>query len=1764
MSNAVPPSDNGPLAEGSTSGFANLPPTTADSSGPVPVVRGTPATAAMMEEARGFEGALRTSSNPLLAALAPALPVAAALPLPPPSAAMAPAPTPEEAQRARERIDGLVKEARAITGTETASPAERAAAASLWFEAGRLFEQELGDVKNAAGHYQESHKADPRFLPVIHAARRLFAQLGKWGMVVILLDEELKLDGAPVTALLVEKARIHETRLARPEDAVALYQQALDVDGAYAPALDAIARHLEANGAWSDLVKVLRAAAQATKKPSQRAAWLHEIGRISAARLQDNQAALAAFEEAESVLPGRRAVLDSLRRLYARCGEIDKLSLVLERLADSAGSAGEAVAYLCERGRILSSRGNDKLAIDALEQAREKAPEDPLILGDLARLYERVEMWPAVVETLEAHARSTHDRAELLALFSEAGKLAEEKLNDVERAIRLYGNCVEVDPGYGIALMALGKLFAKTGRNRELSAVYDVQIAATADPQQKINLLFKHAELLADKLNDHEGALFRLHELLDVQRGWVPALRMISALYARVERWEDLVKTYEKELAFMEASAAEESPSPDRGQAISLLEKVASVVEDKLEDPQRAVTVYLRMLKAQPGYLPALRSLGRLYAKLERWDDLLAVNSEEAELVSDQNHNVALLYKNGEILADKLFRIEDAIAAYRKALQLMPNYLPALKALGAIFARAGRYQDLIGMHKEEAEVARRKEQRTYLLFMVAQIYDEKLANLPAAIEAYQSVLAEDPVYHPAMRSLARIALVQGDWHALLDVHGRELSVLSEARDRALLRCRMAEIHDRRLNDVDSAVKLLQEAIAESSFLLSAHEQLVSLYARLGRAEDEVKARERMHEVLPDIEGRVANLRVLAEHALHRLEDPQRALESAQRILVESGADRAALRLALNCALRIKDYRLAIELAERLARVEPAGDEVANLHLQIAAWKESHVDPPEDALPSYVRVLEFEPDHPTAVRAVERAYVERQAWDGLFSLYERERARANKPEIIADLSMKMGEIAERRLNQPEVALASYERVLQAAPDSLPAITRLKDLYGRLGKAADQLRMLSLEAHGSKDPAHAVHTLLEVGALQRDRFGDVDAAADCFRKVIDRDPLHPQAYQWLENLLVEASRWDDVAALYVGRAAHVVEVPQKVELLTKAAHLLGDRLKRFGAAAEAYEKVLALVPTHPGALLALGHLRFALQEWDGAVAAYSVLAQQGGDPLALVPVHFNLGVIFSEHRIDGQRAIQHLTSCIAMQPENREARKRLAHSYAIGGSPAQALAAYKKLADSAVDRAEKKEMHLVLARLHEQSFNDLPAAAAQLELAMAASDDRAEQHKLLDEVAAMYERSGDLAKLFESSRAQAEQMSATEPKRAAELLFRNALMQIDRAKDADRALKSAKRALDLDGSNNDVRGFVADLYARTPGQSLLAIEEHRRILKSGRIRPASVKALFKTWQGQRAHDRAFVAAEIISFIGMADDAEELFFNDNRKRLKKESHEVLAPAQVSGWLMHPAQRGPIHDVLVAVVADLGKPFADGDIEAVDKKMVFRPKAEDSVRRLADEIAANLGAPPFDVHKSETRRSLVRAFTAQPAVLAVGVDVAKLQPTREQRFLIGREILALFAGHTLTRSLDARGLAALLTAIGRSVDKSFPHLGDAAAAPDLEGLTKKVGSALSRKAKAALAEPLQALAAAPRLDFKGFLDAAQLSEARAGLLLSGAFDAAVRLIAKDAGKPLATDAQKLVTTLESEPRLADLVSFALSDEHFQARQALRLAIDA
>jgi tetratricopeptide (TPR) repeat protein len=1672
----------------------------------------------------------------------PAKPQALPLPFAPPVEQEARTISAADAAGWNKRIEALVSEARARAGEPSS--------VTLWFEAGRIYESELGNLKMAIGHYQEAHKVDPTYVPVIHAARRVFALVKQWRAVVMLLGTEIKIEGADKPALLTEMARVHEAKLNQRAEAARLYREALEVDPAYGPAVEGLRRFLDDEKDYRALAQLLMDAAEACDRPAEAISWLVAAGRVFESRLEDDESAKAAFERAREAGPGRADVLHALRRLYARRGESALLAAVLDEIATGSDPL-EAVRFLQERAQILLGAGDEPAAIEALLEARRRHPHDTLVLRELGQLLEKRGEWAELEAVLDAQASATRDVHERVALHAEAGRLCELHLRAPERAISHYHSCVELDPSFQPALRALGKLYARQSRWSELAEVYSVELGS-ADERQRVGVLFRQAELLADEVGDLDRAIENLTTILKMDPGYLPANKLLATLYIKGERWSDLVEMYESELAATE----------DKEQAIFLLEKIGRLHEHQLQSPDAAVECYRRMLAWHPGYLPALRALGRLYAKAGRWDDLIAINEEEAEVVGDMAQVVSLLVKNGEILAEKLERVEDAIDTLRRALAMMPNYLPALRALGRLYAKGQRWEDLVNMHRDEIDVARTPAQRAALYSNIAELYEKQIGDVEKAAEAWRELLDEVPNYHPAIRALARYAQAAGDNEKLVELLHIEISLLEEPHGRGLLRCRIADLLDRALGKPAEAVAELEGAIAEVPSLLEAHERLVSLQTRRGLDREEAESRERMHGCLPDVTSRVANLRALGHVYLHRLDDPNRAVATFDRLLEERPEDRGARAASLSCALRMRDYGRAIVHAEALADLVGSAKQAAELHLSVANWKASHLDPPEDPLRSYLRALEYEPLHPLALRQVEGIYLERGEYRGLHELYERERGAVTAKRRKADLSVKMGDILDRFLSDPELAIACYEQALKDVPEFLPAIARLQGVYERLSRPQDKIRLLALEARASKDEQNAIKTLLEVAGLHRDQFNDVDAAIETFFAVLERDPENLEAYKQTQELLTKNERWRMLAELYWRRADAVEDPTSKVEYLTRAASIAEEKLEDPKTAMSVYERVVKAAPEHATALLRLGELQYTAGEFELAQGFLERVLSATADPALAAPAHYRLGVIFDERLPDPARAVDHLGKALQANLGHRKARIRMAGALVRVEAFDRAIEAYKQLVASAETADEARIFRISLANIYETHSKDFEKAAAQYDAAIASADDPAVRMDLAERAAGLYERSGDLDGYLNMAKRQAEALTTTAPAEAARLLARCAKLMYEKKGDGPGAQQLAQKSVELAPENLEVRGFYADLLSVQPNQLTTAVEQHRRIL-SGKLRAESLRMLCQGWTKARARDRAFVASELLCFLGVATESEQQLYADNKKHVSEGSEISLDPGQITSWVLHPAQRSPVHDVLSLVGTELTKVDPD-DLEnyAIEKKDILKARSNDRLRALSEELVRVVGAFNFEARRTRVRPHACEAHHGNPVCLVVGHEIERSYRPREQRFLLGSRVFLLRTGQHLVAGKPVDDLRTLLTAVGRSVDRSFPSFLEGA---DVDAMTKKVGSSLSRGLKKQLQEPVAALASQRMtIDLQGFLDAVPLSAARGGMMLSNEFAVAARMVRRRAGKQLPANSDELIAAVEGDPALMDLVHFAVSDGYFNVRQRLNVAIDA
>ena len=173
-------------------------------------------------------------------------------------------------------------------------------------------------------------------------------------------------------------------------------------------------------------------------------------------------------------------------------------------------------------------------------------------------------------------------------------------------------------------------------------------------------------------------------------------------------------------------------------------------------NPEHAIDCLRRILALHPKHLPTIRALGRLFQKARRWQELIETNELEASVADDPKLAVALRQRSAEIYEDALKDRAKAVAAYQRLLENDPTYLPALKALGRLYAQEARWEELVKMFRAEAEVASSTDQAATLMYKVGELYEQKLDDFNAAVTSYREALTLSPSYFPALRALERL------------------------------------------------------------------------------------------------------------------------------------------------------------------------------------------------------------------------------------------------------------------------------------------------------------------------------------------------------------------------------------------------------------------------------------------------------------------------------------------------------------------------------------------------------------------------------------------------------------------------------------------------------------------------------------------------------------------------------------------------------------------------------------------------------------------------------------------------------------------------------------------------------------------------------------------------------------------------------------------------------------------------------------------------
>ena len=251
----------------------------------------------------------------------------------------------------------------------------------------------------------------------------------------------------------------------------------------------------------------------------------------------------------------------------------------------------------------------------------------------------------------------------------------EKHLHDAAGALENYREILFLEPQHEGARKALedmlhGDLRAESAAI--LESIYEergdwprlinaLEILSTgeSDVEKAVALKRKAARISAERVGDFKRSFEVLASALRDEPGLVETRD-------EIERIADDSGT-QRELVALYGELADSLDDPMLGRDYWL--RIAAI-DDRLGDVQEAAQAYYKVLAIDPTDVDALAALEQLFTRTQRWRDLIGVVTRRIEQTADARDRETLYATMAQIYDERLGKSEEAVAAYRKVLEI--------------------------------------------------------------------------------------------------------------------------------------------------------------------------------------------------------------------------------------------------------------------------------------------------------------------------------------------------------------------------------------------------------------------------------------------------------------------------------------------------------------------------------------------------------------------------------------------------------------------------------------------------------------------------------------------------------------------------------------------------------------------------------------------------------------------------------------------------------------------------------------------------------------------------------------------------------------------------------------------------------------------------------------------------------------------------------------------------------------------------------------
>ena len=1348
----------------------------------------------------------------------------------------------EPIYREQEAWDDLIGLLRTKADAEP-DPLERI---RLLREIATVSESSKRDWGQAFETWSEIFEQDPEPEDVRAALERLAERLQAWPQVVEVYERTLRDNfnvGDMLRAdLLMELGLVHEERLGDLERARATFAQILDeVDPGAARAFDAIERVDVRLEDWEALADLYRRRAEIELDPHESLIWLDRLATLQEEVREDLPEATHVYERMLELEPGDAATQHALERLYRVQERFDDLADLYRRLMDMADDEhGQLMRYRLAQlleseldqidealdlyRAILATDPGHRDTLRALEGLRRDlaARDDDwgMHLIQIADLllehYEAGRDWRRIVELLELKQDSSEDARERTELLDRAARVVEEHATeraDQFQALELRTRAWCLMPEERETFVALEPLADQLEAWERVIPQVLEGLEFTEDHGEQARLLNNAARVYQDKLQDQQSALLAYEQTLAVDPVNEEAIRQLEGLYGQFEHWESLVRLLGIRL----------ENTYDGEARINLLQRIANLHEEILDQPFEAIQAYEELRELDPGTRSYLDALCVLYERTERDPELAEVLEAKANMLEDPGEQLGTLKKLAQVQHELLSDEVGAVETYRRILVLDDNDEQAVRALVELYAASQSWHELLEMLRLQREFSDSVDSLNQVEFRMAEImldhvdqpYEalsllrgvaERSPGWEPALEVMTGLLDREMVREEAFEALETLHRAEERYEALAATYEKRIGYMEDPHQRTGTYLKLASLQEDHLGAPTRALMTYGRAFRE----LPSQE---SVRVQLERVAEELEAYEELIAVYEDaLEGDVDDPMArkhihsrLGELYVDEREEPGPAIAHMEAVLEIDEYDIEALEL-LDKLYQIEErWQDLADILERKIAVAPP-EALAQARYRLGYLRDVIFERPLDGFDLYRQVILEQPEHRGVIEALERlidhedlkvevidlledAYTQASNWGKLSQLLRiKLEELVEGPHERAELMRRIARLERDELEDVQAAFDFFGRALRADPfdlDTQGSLEALAEEQGRWPAIVDLYDQIIGELD---DPVRQAELGLKAAGWARIQLeDDLDRAHRLYRLVLEVEPTHEEALAALEGIARQRGDQAELAEVLTTRVEVVFDPSERFAAFVELGGLRAE-MDDLEGAIDALRDASMIDESSVEVMEGLIDLYERTERYDDLVDQLERLARAEQDPQRRVEVLTRIGHHATAHLEDPARAMDAYERALELAPQDIELLRAIEPLYSQSGQLDKLGANLDQQLELATGDEDRVRVMVSRARIAHEHYQETEQAIELFQQAYEISPRSPVVTDALDELYRSEQRWVDLFNLYYQQLERAEQ-----PDRRADLAVEMARVSHDKLGDADTAVQYLDFAL-----------------------------------------------------------------------------------------------------------------------------------------------------------------------------------------------------------------------------------------------------------------------------------------------------------------------------------------------------------------------------------